>query len=78
VPSIVAVTDLTKSSSDDEEVSWLMENLEVGVSEALGISLSEVCACYSWDSDEGKDRELDSECECQLEYQSYREDIAFE
>jgi hypothetical protein len=66
-----------------------MEELELGVSEALGISLLEVQAWYFWDSDEGKDRDLESECEyaCwleewahehQLEYQLYREDTALE
>jgi hypothetical protein len=76
-------------SSDDEEVGRLVKDLELGVSEALGVSLSEVCACYFRDSDEGKDRDLDSEHECErwleewaherwLEYQSYREDTVLE
>jgi hypothetical protein len=37
-----------------------MEDLELGVSEMLGISLLEVHACYFRDSDEGEDDE-DSE-----------------
>jgi hypothetical protein len=37
-----------------------MEDLKLGVSEILGISLSEVCAHYFRDSDEGEDSE-DSE-----------------
>jgi hypothetical protein len=41
VPPLVAVADLTRTSSD-EEVGELMGELELGVSEALGISLSEV------------------------------------
>jgi hypothetical protein len=62
-----------------------MVDLELGVSEALGISLSEVHTRYFWDSDEGEERDLESERECErwleewarghwLEYQSYRED----
>jgi hypothetical protein len=74
----VAVTDLTWSLSGDEEVGQLMEDLELGVSEALGISLSEVHAHYFQDSDEGEDRDLDSEHEHQLEYQLYRENATFE
>jgi hypothetical protein len=58
VPPFVVVTDLNRLSSDDEEVGNLMEDLELGVSEALGISLSEVCAQYFQDSDEGKDSEV--------------------
>jgi hypothetical protein len=76
-------------SSDDEEVARLMEDLEVGVSEVLAVSLLEVHACYFLDSDEGEDRDLDGEhehecwlegwaCERRLEYQSYREDAALE
>jgi hypothetical protein len=78
VPPVVAIVELTRSSSGDEEVGRLIEDLELGVSEALGISLSEVHAHYFWDSDEGEERDLDSECEHQLEYQSYQEDAAFE
>jgi hypothetical protein len=60
VPPVVAVAELTRSSLGDEEVGWLMEDLELGVSEALGISLSEVRTHYCRDSDEGEDSE-DSE-----------------
>jgi hypothetical protein len=46
VPPSFAITDSTRILSDDEEVGNLMEDLELGVSEALGISLSEVRAWY--------------------------------
>jgi hypothetical protein len=52
--------ELTRLSSGDEEVGWLMEDLELGVSKVLGISLLEVHAHYFQDSDEGKGSE-DSE-----------------
>jgi hypothetical protein len=42
VPPIIAVSELTRLSSEDAEVGLLMGELELGVSEALGISLSEV------------------------------------
>jgi hypothetical protein len=72
VPLIVAVAELTRLSSGDEEVGRLMEDLELGVSEALGISLSEVRAHYFRDSDEGEDSE-DSEIERDLvEEHNYR------
>jgi hypothetical protein len=71
--------------SDDEEVGELMQDLELRVSEALGISLSEVRAWYFRDSDKDMERDLDDECEHehwleewahehQSEYQSYRGD----
>jgi hypothetical protein len=89
VPPLVAATDLTMMSSDDKEVGQLMEESELGVSEALGISLSEVQVQYFRDSDKGEEMDLESEreCECwlakwaherQLEYQLYREDAALE
>jgi hypothetical protein len=66
VPPLVAVEELTQTSSDEEMGRW-MEELELGVSEALGISLSEVRARYFLDSDksENRDRYLASECECE-------------
>jgi hypothetical protein len=62
-----------------------MEELKLGVSEALGISLSEVRAQYFQDSDESEEQDLDGEHERErwleewaherrLEYQSYWED----
>jgi hypothetical protein len=64
------MVDLTQLSSDEEIGRWLDE-LELGVSEALGISLSEIQAWYFQDSDESKtrDRDLESEhkCQCGLE-----------
>jgi hypothetical protein len=41
VPPLVAIEDLTRTSSD-EQLGEQIEKLELGVSEALGISLSEV------------------------------------
>jgi hypothetical protein len=58
VPPVVAVTELTRSLSEDEEVGLLMGKLELGVSEALGISLSEVHAWYFRDSNEGEDSKV--------------------
>jgi hypothetical protein len=52
-------------SSDEEEEGNLMNDLELVVSEALGISLLEVHAWYFQGSDEDDDRELDGECECE-------------
>jgi hypothetical protein len=51
-PAIVRVEELTRSSSE-EGVDHLMGDLELGVSDALGMSLSEVYAWYFRDSDEG-------------------------
>jgi hypothetical protein len=48
VPPLVAVEDLTRSSLD-EEIEQRVEELECGVSEALGISLSEVWDRYFQD-----------------------------
>jgi hypothetical protein len=64
---LVVVEDLTRTSSvSDEVMEKRMDESELGVSEALGISLSEVQARYFRDSDtsEKRDRDLDSECEC--------------
>jgi hypothetical protein len=41
-PPTVAVSELTRLSSEDAEVGQLMEELELGVSEALRMSLLEV------------------------------------
>jgi hypothetical protein len=71
VPPFVAATDLTRTSSDDEEVGQLMEELELGVSKALGISLLEVHAQYFRDRDEGERRESSSEHECCSSYRSF-------
>jgi hypothetical protein len=59
---LVAVEDLMQSSLD-VEVERHMEELELGVSETLGISLLEVQAQYFQDSDlsERRDQDLDSE-----------------
>jgi hypothetical protein len=64
VPPLVAVEDLTQSLSD-VEVERRMEELELRVSEALGISLLEVHARYFRDSDssERRDRDLEGEHE---------------
>jgi hypothetical protein len=43
---VVRVEDLTISLSEDAEVVHLTQELELGASNALGISLSEVCARY--------------------------------
>jgi hypothetical protein len=51
---IVRVEDLTVSSLKDAEVH-LTQELESGVGNVLGISLSEVCARYFQDSDIGSD-----------------------
>jgi hypothetical protein len=58
VPPIVAIADLTRTLSDDEEVGNLMEDLELVVSEVLGITLSEVRAQYFRGSDKGEDSEV--------------------
>jgi hypothetical protein len=58
VPPVIAVVDLTQLSSDEEEVGNLMEDLELGVSKALGVSLLEVHAQYFRDSDEGESSEM--------------------
>jgi hypothetical protein len=58
VPPVIAAADLTRLLSEEEEVNNLMEELELGVSEALGISLSEVHAKYFQDSDEGRDSKV--------------------
>jgi hypothetical protein len=55
VHPIVHVEELTVSSSEDTEVVCLTQELEIGVGDALGISLSEVHARYFWDSDNGED-----------------------
>jgi hypothetical protein len=84
VPPLIPIADLTRMSSDEEQ----MEELELGVSEALGISLSEVQAWYFQDSDQSRAQDLESECEyehwldewveeCRLQLQSYREDTMF-
>jgi hypothetical protein len=39
---IISVEDLTASLSEEVEVVHLMQELELGVSKALGMSLSEV------------------------------------
>jgi hypothetical protein len=59
---LVAVEDLTRTLSD-EVIERRLEDLELKVSEALGISLSEVQALYFRDHDEGESRDLDSERE---------------
>jgi hypothetical protein len=53
------MAEWTISSPADEEVGCLMEDLELGESEASEISLSEVCAHYFRDSDEGEDSEIE-------------------
>jgi hypothetical protein len=86
VPSLDAVEDLMQLSSDID-VERCIEELELRVSKALGISLSEVQAQYFRysDSSERRDRDLDSENEwmCWLEewveerqvaHHSYQED----
>jgi hypothetical protein len=55
VHPIIYMEDLTISLSEDAEVACLTQELELGVSDALGISLSEVHARYFWDSDIGSD-----------------------
>jgi hypothetical protein len=66
VPPIIAVVELTRLSSEDEKVGQLMEELELGVSEALGMSLSKLRAWYFQDSDKGGysevGRDLVDEC----------------
>jgi hypothetical protein len=52
-PSVICVEELTRSSSEELEVICLTQELELGVSEALGVSLSEVYARYFGDSDVG-------------------------
>jgi hypothetical protein len=61
---LVAMENLTRTSSD-EAIEKHIEELELGVSEALGISLSEVQAWYFLGSDgsERRDRDLDDERE---------------
>jgi hypothetical protein len=53
-------------SSLDAEIGRQVDELEYGVGEALGISLSEVQDQYFWDNDSSKrrDRDLDSERKC--------------
>jgi hypothetical protein len=41
-PLVVRVEELTRSLLEDAEVVHLMQELELGVGEALGLSLSEV------------------------------------
>jgi hypothetical protein len=52
---VVCVEELTRSLSVESEVVHLMEELELGVSKALGVSLSEVHTRYFGDSDIGTD-----------------------
>jgi hypothetical protein len=59
---VPAIADLTRISSD-EGVERRMEELELGVSEALGISLLEVQDRYFQDSGDEEDRDLESEHE---------------
>jgi hypothetical protein len=86
VPSLIAVEDLNRSLSDGE-VEHCMEELKLEVSEALGISLSEVHAWYFQDSNLSKQMEWDLEGECErqcwldewveehrVEHRSYWED----
>jgi hypothetical protein len=61
VPPVIAVEELTRSSSEDEGVGLLMEDLELGVSEALGISLSEVHAWYFRDSDKSDESQVNQD-----------------
>jgi hypothetical protein len=83
---MVTVEDLSRSSLD-EEIEHHEEELERGVSEALGISLLEVQDWYFRDNDssERRDCDLSSErehmCwleewaeEYRVEHRSYRED----
>jgi hypothetical protein len=83
---LVVVKDLTRTSSS-EEIEKQMGELELGVSEALGISLLEVRDWYfqdsgndeDWDWDLGGEREREWWLEewvreRQLEYLSYWED----
>jgi hypothetical protein len=70
VAPIVAIVELTRLLPEDEEVGWLVEDSELGVSKALGISLSEVCAQYFRDSDKGKSSETGGDLveECNYEH----------
>jgi hypothetical protein len=56
--TLIRVEELNKSSSA-EGMDHLMGDLQLGVSDALGVSLSEVCAWYFQDSDEGDECEVD-------------------
>jgi hypothetical protein len=53
VHPIVRLKELTRSSSEELEVVRLTQELGLGVSEILGVSLSEVCTRYFVDSDAG-------------------------
>jgi hypothetical protein len=88
VPPLVAVEDLTRSSSE-VELEHHMEELELAVSEALGISLSEVHAQYFQDTDSSEHMEqvLDDERKRQrwlaewaeeqrVEHWTHREDVS--
>jgi hypothetical protein len=65
---VVSLVDLTRMSSDDEEVGNLMEDPELGVSKDLGISLSKVHAWYFQDSDEGEDGKVGRESISERDY----------
>jgi hypothetical protein len=49
----VPVESLAQLSTVDLEVDCLAHDLELGIGDTLGISLSEVCSQYFQDSDEG-------------------------
>jgi hypothetical protein len=63
---VIYVEGLTMSSLEENEVMHLMQELELGVGEALRISLSEVCTRYFGDSDAGSEL---------VEEQNYRDVI---
>jgi hypothetical protein len=54
-PSVVQVEELTRSLSGNSVVERVTVELELEVSEVLGMSLSKVCARYFGDSDVGED-----------------------
>jgi hypothetical protein len=56
--TIVPMESLARSSLLDLEVDRLAHDLEMGVGDALGMSLSEVHARYFRDSDKGEDSEV--------------------
>jgi hypothetical protein len=59
VPLTVGVEELSHTLSGDvEEVECLMREMELGLGDVLGMSLSEVRAQYFRDSDKGKDSEV--------------------
>jgi hypothetical protein len=71
VPPVVGVEGLTRSSPEDLVVCLTQD--ELGVGEALGLSLLEIRAWYFQNSDEGEDSEVSQDS---VEEQNYSDVIS--